>query len=111
MSDGDVEMLQATILVPYPGTPLYKYGVEKGLFRFDPTDYDRFDMREPVFKTTDMTAEEVKKMCQEIYKSFLAPKYVLRRLMNTRSWNDVDYLMRGAKAVFGHLKDFSLKVE
>jgi anaerobic magnesium-protoporphyrin IX monomethyl ester cyclase len=106
MIDGDAEMLQATTLVPYPGTPLYEYGLENDLFRFLHTDYERFDMTEAVFKTPDMKPEEVTKMCQDVYKSFLAPKFVLRRIMNTRSLRDIDYLFRGAKAVIGHLKDF-----
>lgn len=106
MTDGDAEMLQSTILVPYPGTPLYQYGTENNLFRFDPRDYDRFDMAEPVFKTPDMTPEEVVEMCQGVYRSFLSPRFVLRHIKNTRSWEDVDYLLRGAKAVVGHLRDF-----
>jgi len=106
MADGDAEMLQATILVPYPGTPLYQYGMENDLFRFDARDYDRFDMTEPVFKTPDMAPEEVVDMCQGVYRSFLAPRFILRQIVNTRSWEDMDYLLRGAKAVVGHLRDF-----
>ena len=106
MAEGDAEMLQSTILVPYPGTPLYKYGKENNLFRFDPIDYERFDMTEPVFKTPDMTPDEVVDMCQGVYRSFLTPRFVWERLKNTRSWEDVNYLLRGAKAVIGHLKDF-----
>ncbi|MCK4790077.1 MAG: B12-binding domain-containing radical SAM protein [Desulfobacteraceae bacterium] len=106
MADGDAEMLQATTLVPYPGTPLYKYGIENSLFRFDPTDYDRFDMTEPVLKTPDMTPEEVTHMCQGVYRLFLTPKFILRHVKNTRSLEDVSYLLGGAKAVIGHLKDF-----
>lgn len=106
MADGDAEMLQATILVPYPGTPLYRYGVDNKLFRFDARDYDRFDMTEPVFKTPDMAPEEVVDMCQGVYRSFLSPRFVLRRLRDTHSWEDVDYLLRGVRAVVGHLRDF-----
>ena len=106
MADGYAEMLQSTIVVPYPGTPLFQYGVENNLFRFDPRDYDRFDMTEPVFRTQDMTPEEVVAMCQGVYKSFLTPRFVLRHIKSTRSWEDVSYLLRGAKAVIGHLKDF-----
>jgi anaerobic magnesium-protoporphyrin IX monomethyl ester cyclase len=106
MADGDAEMLQATVLVPYPGTPLYQYGVENDLFRFDPTDYDRFDMTEPVFQTPDMSPEEVIGMCQGVYRSFLSPRFILRQLRNMHSWEDMDYLLRGARAVVGHLRDF-----
>jgi radical SAM superfamily enzyme YgiQ (UPF0313 family) len=51
MANGDAEMLQATVLVPYPGTPLYQYALAHDLFRFGPTDYERFDMTEPVLIT------------------------------------------------------------
>ena len=106
MAKGDAEMLQATTLVPYPGTPFYEYGLENNLFRFDPEDYDRFDMTEPVLKTPDMTVQEVMAMCQGVYRSFLTPKFVFRRITKTRSAEDLSYLLRGAKAVIGHLRDF-----
>lgn len=106
MSNGYAEMLQATIVVPYPGTPLYQEAVEKGWFRIDPTDYDRFDMTETVFNMPDMTPEEVNEMCAGVYRAFLKPKYVLRQLTRVRSLQDLDYIKRGAIAVIGHLKDF-----
>lgn len=109
MADGYAEMLQSTILVPYPGTPLYQYGLDNDLFRFDPSEYERFDMTEPVLRTPDMEPEEIIGICQDIYRAFLTPRFVLRQLMNTRSIEDVAYLFRGAKSVIGHLKDFGRK--
>ena len=73
MVKGYAEMLQATIIVPYPGTPLYKESLENKWFRFDPEEYERYDMTEPVFNTPDMEPEEIIKMCQDIYKVFLSP--------------------------------------
>lgn len=107
MSQGYAEMLQATVVVPYPGTPLNKYASENNLFRFDPDDYDRFDMTEPVLKTSDMSPEEVMQMCEQVYKSFLAPKFIFRHLKNIRTWEDVKYIAKGVVSVIGHLKDFS----
>jgi radical SAM superfamily enzyme YgiQ (UPF0313 family) len=106
MSNGHAEMLQATVVVPYPGTPLYQEAVEKDWFRIDPTDYERFDMTETVFNMPDMTQEEVNEMCAGVYRTFLKPKYVLRQLARIRSVHDLDYVRRGAIAVVGHLKDF-----
>jgi anaerobic magnesium-protoporphyrin IX monomethyl ester cyclase len=106
MSNGHAEMLQATVVVPYPGTPLYQEAVEEGWFRIDPQDYDRFDMTETVFNMPDMTLEEVNTMCAGVYKTFLRPKYILRQLARIRSPQDLDYIRRGAIAVIGHLKDF-----
>ncbi len=106
MARGDAEMLQATTLVPYPGTPFYEFGLDNDLFRFSPEAYERFDMTEPVLQTPDMSADEVMNMCQGVYRSFLTPRFVLKRVMRTRSLEDLNYLFRGAKAVIGHLRDF-----
>ena len=106
MVKGYADVLQSTIVIPYPGTPLYDEGVEKGWFRFDPKDYDRFDMREPVFKTPDMTPEEVNEVCNRVYTIFWHPEYVIRRILNIRSFVDLKYTLNGAKAVIGHMKDF-----
>ena len=41
--------MQATIVIPYPGTPLFKECREKGWLLTE--DYEHYDMREPVMKT------------------------------------------------------------
>jgi hypothetical protein len=53
-----------------------------------------------------MTPEEVMRMCNDVYQSFLTPRYMLRQLSRVRGWEDVSYLLRGSKAIFGHLLDF-----
>ena len=106
MSDGHAEMLQATVTVPYPGTPLNKTALKNDWFRFDPMEYERYDMAEPVFKVPDMLPEEVIDMCRGVYQSFLNPRFILRQLSQIRSWNDLNYIFRGSKAVIGHLLDF-----
>jgi len=113
MRKGHADVLQSTIIVPYPGTPLWKEGIEKGWFRngMDPYDYERFDMAEPVFTTPDMTPQEVESICKKIYYVFLHPEYVLRHLTKIRSFEDVLYTLKGVKAVAGHLKDFSRQVQ
>lgn len=108
MTRGHAEMLQSTVVVPYPGTPLFKEAMEKNWIRFDPPDsWERYDMTEPVLTTPDMEAEEIVKMCSDIYKSFITPKFILRQLLKIRSIKDLDYIFRGGKAVFGHLLDFA----
>ena len=106
MSNGHAEMLQATVVVPYPGTPLYNEAVANNWFAIDPQDYEKFDMTGSVFNLPDMTTEEANEMCAGVYKTFLQPKYILRQLARIRSVNDLDYVRRGAVAVLGHLKDF-----
>ncbi|MCE5248632.1 radical SAM protein [bacterium] len=107
MKEGLADMLQSTVAVPYPGTPLYREAVENGWLRFDSADYEKFDMTAPVFKTPDMSPEEVTELCNSIYRSFLQPSYVLRYLRSIRSPADIKFIAKGAKAVVGHLLDFT----
>ena len=107
MEKGWAVTLQSTIVIPYPGTKLYAEALENGWFRVDPKDYDRFDMKEPVLSTPDMSPEEVMKICDEIYKVFLSPKYMLKQLVRIRSLRDVKYSVKGAAKVLGHVKDFA----
>ncbi len=106
METGQAEMLQSTVVVPYPGTRLYEESLQNNWFRLSPDEYERFDMSEPVLKTADMTAEEISQMCADVYKVFLRPRFMLRQLLRIRSLGDLNYLWRGARAVYGHLRDF-----
>ena len=107
MEKGWAITLQSTIVIPYPGSKLYAEALENDWFRIDPKDYARFDMKEPVLRTPDMTPEEVMKICDEIYKVFLSPKYMLKQLIRIRSLRDVKYSVKGAAKVLGHVKDFA----
>ncbi len=106
MSRGYAEMLQATVVVPYPGTPLFREALQRGWFRFDPREYERYDMTEPVLTTPDMEPAEVMAMCQGVYRSFLRPRFIARQLVRVRSVEDLDYVKRGVVAIWGHLRDF-----
>jgi radical SAM superfamily enzyme YgiQ (UPF0313 family) len=106
MQKGWAVTLQSTVVIPYPGSKLYAEALKNGWFRVDPKDYERFDMKEPVMTAPDMTPEEVMKLCDEIYKVFLTPQYMLKQLVRIRSLRDVKYSIKGAAKVLGHVKDF-----
>jgi len=103
---GYVDTLQATIVIPYPGTPLYKYCQENDLLNF--RDYNRFDQREQVMKS-ELSTDDVKELTQDLYKSFITPKFILRKFLNIRNWDDIKFLRRAGWKVLGHLADFSRK--
>ena len=108
MLNGHAEMLQSTVMVPYPGTPLFQEAIANDWICFDdPYAWERYDMTEPVLKTPDMSGAEVMKICSEIYKTFTSPMFMLRRLAKIRSFEDLAYLIRGARAITGHILDFS----
>lgn len=106
MQGGKADLLQATVLIPYPGTPLWKEAVENDWFLFDKEDYERYDMREPVLKTKDSDAKEIASICGKIYTIFLTPKYIFQRIKNIKSFDEIILNLRGIKAVYGHLRDF-----
>ncbi len=101
---GYVDTLQATILIPYPGTPLYRYCKENNLLNFE--DYDRFDQREQVMKS-ELTTEDVKELTQGLYKSFMTPTFFARKILSIRNWDDIKFFWRAGWKVLGHLTDFS----
>ena len=107
MLKGWAHHLQATVVMPYPGTPLFDLCQQNGWIRFDPTAYERYDMTEPACALTDMDAEEVVQMAGQFYKIFMHPKFVMHQLRHLNSMEDLDYMMRGAKAIWGHIKDFA----
>jgi len=109
MQSGKADLLQATILVPYPGTPLWKEAKENNGFLFDSSEYERYDMKEPVLKIENSDAKEIAGICGQIYTIFLTPKYIFHRIRNIKNWNDFKFNLKGVKAVFGHLKDFGRK--
>lgn len=101
---GYASTLQATIVVPYPGTKMFQELKEQGLIKT--YNWDDYDMTKLVIKAP-IDEKDVKELTRELYKSFFTPKYVIRRLLSIKSIDDLKFLWRGAKKVFGHIKDFS----
>lgn len=100
---GYYETMQATIVIPYPGTPLYKECKEKGWLLTD--DYLKFDMRQPVMKTP-FPKEKLLELEQDLYSAFMTPQYIARKVFGVRSLHDFTYLFYMAKKLIGHLLDF-----
>lgn len=103
---GYVDTLQATIVIPYPGTPLFRECKEKGWLTT--LDWDKYDQRTVIMKSP-LTEKDIKELTQGLYKSFMTPKYIWRRIIGIRSWDDIKFLFRAAGKLFGHLVDFSPK--
>jgi radical SAM superfamily enzyme YgiQ (UPF0313 family) len=106
LNKGYAEMLQATVLVPYPGTLLFYEGIKNGWFRFDHKQYERYDMTEPVFITDGIQPERVMQICDSAYKIFFSPKFIFKKLLTLNRFDNLTYLFRGAIAMYGHLRDF-----
>ncbi|OGC45107.1 hypothetical protein A2V49_02270 [candidate division WWE3 bacterium RBG_19FT_COMBO_34_6] len=104
-SNGYVDTMQATIVVPYPGTPLYKECIEKNWLSVKSDNYEKFDMRRPVMKIP-FEEKKLYEMTQELYSSFFTPRYIFRKIISIRNYDDLKFLFYSAWKIFGHLLDF-----
>jgi len=103
---GYADTLQATIVIPYPNTPLYKECLKNKWLEIMPGEWEKFDMRQKIMKSP-LTEEQIKELVASLYKLAFSPKFILRQMMAIRNYYDVLYIFRGAKKVIGkHLVDF-----
>ncbi|MDI6784005.1 MAG: radical SAM protein [bacterium] len=96
------DSLQASVIMPYPGTPLFKEAEQKGWLRLDPKAYNRYDMTEPVLQTKIDT----EKWCKKMWKVYYEPKFMLKSLVTIRTLDDMKLLFRAARSLLGHLRDY-----
>lgn len=100
---GYVDTMQATIVIPYPGTPLWKECKEKGWLLTE--DLEDYDMRKAVMKSP-LTNEQVLELTQELYSSFFTPRFILRKILDIKTLDDIKYLYYSGWKLVGHLLDF-----
>ncbi len=96
--------LQVTMLIPYPGTPLFREMDEAGLLLTK--KWDEYDMRRQVMKA-GVSEDVIKRAVRQVYSAFLLPETILHRLLSTREpWTDLKFYWRGFLSLVGHLRDF-----
>ena len=96
------DCLQASVVVPYPGSPLWTAAVNKGWFLIDPKDYDSYDMSQPLMKSQYDNEAWVKRL----WRLHLRPSFVLRSLLTLRNRDQVDLAWRGVLSLAGHISDY-----
>ena len=101
--DGYIDTLQATIVVPYPGTPMFEEARNNGWLLTE--DWDRYDMRESVWKSP-VSNEDVLRYTQDLYKAALNPKFIIRKVASIRKFDDLKFFVRAGMKLIGHLTDF-----
>ena len=97
------DSLQSSILVPYPGTPLYEQALKEKWFTIDPKDYQKFDMERPVLKTKINPGF----WCKKMWQIHLSPKFLAKSLVTIHSLDELRLLLRGAKSLLGHQRDYT----
>ncbi|MDD5005797.1 MAG: radical SAM protein [Candidatus Omnitrophica bacterium] len=103
LKKGIAYTVQATIVIPYPGSKLFEECKSCG--ELTSQDWDDYDMKNPVMKTA-FDKNKMSELVYGIYSVAYNPEFILRRMMSIRDANDIKYFFRGFKKVIGHIFDF-----
>ena len=103
---GYVDTLQGTIVIPYPGTPLYKYCAENNLLLTK--NYEDYDQRQMVMKSP-LASEDAKGLVQGLYKSFMSPQFIWRKIKSIRNMDDIKFFFMAGWKWMGKMMDFGNK--
>jgi len=96
------DSLQSSVIVPYPGTPLYREALDKGWLLYGPEEYEKYDMSGPVLRTQ----VDTDRWCAQMWRVHYEPMFLLGSLFSIRSWDDVRLLLGGVRSLWGHLRDY-----
>jgi hypothetical protein len=92
------------MVVPYPGTPLFRELDRDGLLLTK--EWDEYDMRRQVMRS-GVSEEVTKRAIRDVYRAFLHPETIVRRVVTTRDpLEDARFYWRGFLSLIGHLRDF-----
>jgi len=69
-------------------------------------DYFCFDQRESVMKSP-LASEEARELVQELYKSFISPQFIWRKIKSIRTLDDIKFLFMAGWKWIGKILDFS----
>ncbi len=96
------DSLQASIVVAYPGTPLFNMAKKNSWLLFKEDDYEKYDMSYDILLSQIDTEKWVKKF----WKIQMHPLFILKSLFSLRSIDDIRLAFRGVKSLFGHIRDY-----
>ncbi len=103
--DGLADTMQATRIIPYPGTPLFEQCRKNGWLLTE--NWDDYDMRQPVMKSPISHLDQ-EKLIQDLFKGILTPKFIYRKISTIRNLDDIVFLSRYAIKYLKKLSDFSI---
>jgi len=104
-----IDAIQASILTPLPGTPLFD-GMRGRLLD---TNWENYDYRHVVFSPRRMTAEELQAGADWVIREFYSPRQILRRsarwIAMPRGLRNLLYPLALNIAYFGRVKSFNIR--
>ncbi|MCM8796121.1 MAG: hypothetical protein NC928_05515 [Candidatus Omnitrophica bacterium] len=103
LKKGYAYTMQATVVIPYPGSPLFEECRQRDLLKT--LNWDDYDMKQPVMKSS-IPDDKIAELVRSMYKVSFDPEFILRKLFSYKDADDLRYFGRAAKKVFGHIFDF-----
>lgn len=106
LKKGYAYTMQATVVIPYPGSPLFEECKASGWLKTQ--DWQRYDMKEPVM-TSAVSDAQIMRLVQSLYGIALNPEFILNRILSISEFSDLFFFIRALPKVFGHIFDFRAK--
>lgn len=103
---GYINTLQATLLIPYPGTPFFQEFKKNNLLVTE--DWNKYDQSQAVIKSP-LSNRQLKYYIQQFYRGWLTPRFILNKIIEMKSIDDFKYLLKSAQGFLGHFFDYSSK--
>ena len=100
---GLADSIQATIIIPYPGTPLFSQAKKEKWLKT--LDWNKYDMSQSVL-TSSISSFDQKKLVKSIFKGIITPNFLVRKILSIRSIDDIKFLSKYAIKYLKKLKDF-----
>ena len=101
---GLVDTMQATVVIPYPGTPLFKDCQKNGWLKTK--DWNEYDMRSPVMKA-GVSDERLLEAVRELYSASIWNKtFILNTIKQLKSIDGIKYVSFQGMKYLGKLLEF-----
>jgi radical SAM superfamily enzyme YgiQ (UPF0313 family) len=96
----DPDIVQFSIVTPYPGTQYYDMLNEKGFIKTN--DWSRYDGTcKAVFQNNNICPDDLEKAVHKAWVTFyFRPTYILKRIIKIRSMGGLKRLLKGGRSIF-----------
>jgi len=97
----NADTVQYSLVFPHPGSEMYDLALKENWFYQEAlNDFSKFDMTSGPILKTEISRDELMDIISKAHaKFFLRPNYILKQLINIRSYNDLKFTLRGAKSI------------
>jgi len=103
LKKGYAYTMQATMVIPYPGSPLFEECKTKNWLKT--SNWEDYDMKLPVMQSS-IPDTKLLGLIQSMYKVSFEPQFILRKVCSVKDIDDLKYYLRASKKVIGHIFDF-----